>query len=75
MIASSNLSKKQQTIKNQFSLKGIGLHSGEIVNLVIQACKTDNGIKFVRTDLSKDNINRCFMVKCFIYKSLHNNIK
>ena len=55
MIASSNLSTKQQTVKNQFVLKGIGLHSGIKVNLTVQPAKIDNGIKFVRTDLSKDN--------------------
>jgi len=56
MIASLNSSKKQQTVKNQFSLKGIGLHSGEIFNLVVQPAKINNGIKFVRTDLLRDNL-------------------
>ena len=55
MIASSNLSTKQQTVKNQFVLKGIGLHSGIKVNLTVQPAKIGNGIKFIRTDLSKDN--------------------
>jgi len=56
MIASLNSSKKQQTVKNQFSLKGIGLHSGVIFNLVVQPAKINNGIKFVRTDLLRDNL-------------------
>ena len=56
MIANINLSKKQQTIKSDILFKGIGLHSGKIVNVIIQPSKTNNGIKFIRTDLIKDNI-------------------
>ena len=57
MIASnSNKSKKQQTIKSEFSLSGIGLHSGEKVNIVVQPASPNNGIKFIRTDLHNNNI-------------------
>ena len=56
MIASSNLSKKQQTLKSDFSLSGVGLHSGKKVNITIQPSKINNGIKFIRTDLEGDNI-------------------
>ena len=56
MITSTNLSKKQQTIKSDISLKGIGLHSGKIVNVTIQPSNVNNGIKFIRTDLIKNNI-------------------
>ena len=56
MIASPNLSKKQQTLKSEFSLKGVGLHSGKKVNVTIQPSKINNGIKFIRTDLGSDNI-------------------
>jgi len=56
MITSINLSKKQQTIKSDISLKGIGLHSGKIVNVTIQPSNVNNGIKFIRTDLIKNNI-------------------
>jgi len=55
MIVNSNLSKKQQTVKYQFFLEGIGLHSGKKVKLSFQPAKANNGIKFIRTDLSKDN--------------------
>ena len=56
MITSINLSKKQQTIKSDISLKGIGLHSGKIVNVTIQPSSANNGIKFIRTDLIKNNV-------------------
>ena len=56
MIENINLSKKQQTIKSDISLKGIGLHSGNMVNVSIQPSNSNSGIKFIRTDLIKDNI-------------------
>ncbi len=57
MIASnSNKIKKQQTIGSEFSLSGIGLHSGEKVNIVVQPALPNNGIKFIRTDLHNNNI-------------------
>ena len=56
MIASLNQSKKQQTVKNNILLQGIGLHSGKKVQLTIEPAESDNGIKFIRTDLSKNNI-------------------
>ena len=55
MIANSNLSNRQQTIKQSFSLKGVGLHSGKKVNLTFQPAKANNGIKFFRTDVLNDN--------------------
>ena len=56
MIASSNISKKQQTIHSEFSIEGIGLHSGKKVNIIIQPAKANNGIKFIRTDLRNNNV-------------------
>ena len=56
MIANIKLSKKQQTIKSNILFKGIGLHSGKIINVIIQPSKANSGIKFIRTDLTKDNI-------------------
>ncbi|MDR3607730.1 MAG: UDP-3-O-acyl-N-acetylglucosamine deacetylase [Oligoflexia bacterium] len=41
----------QQTLKSSVSLKGIGLHTGKIVNLVIHPARPNVGIHFVRTDL------------------------
>jgi UDP-3-O-[3-hydroxymyristoyl] N-acetylglucosamine deacetylase len=48
---------KQTTIRNPISCFGIGVHSGERVNLTLKPAKKDMGIIFVRTDIkSKDNI-------------------
>ena len=56
MIANSNTSTNQQTIRKSFSLNGIGLHSGKKVKITVEPAKVNNGIKFIRTDLTKDNI-------------------
>jgi len=56
MIADIKSSSKQQTINFEFSLNGIGLHTGEKVMITIQPAKVNNGIKFIRKDLKKDNI-------------------
>ena len=54
MIASSNTSRKQQTINTSLFLSGVGLHSGKKVSLNIEPAEINNGIKFIRTDY-KDN--------------------
>jgi UDP-3-O-[3-hydroxymyristoyl] N-acetylglucosamine deacetylase len=41
----------QQTIAEKVSCTGIGLHSGEPVQLTLHPARTDSGIVFVRTDL------------------------
>ena len=46
----------QKTIKNNISLKGIGLHSGKLVSLVIKPAKPNSGIVFKRVDIHKNNI-------------------
>ncbi len=56
MIANSNISSNQQTIRKSFSLDGIGLHTGKKVKITVEPAKVNNGIKFIRTDLIKDNI-------------------
>ncbi|MDC0192705.1 UDP-3-O-acyl-N-acetylglucosamine deacetylase [Alphaproteobacteria bacterium] len=56
MIANSNISSNQQTIRQSFSLGGIGLHSGKKVKITVEPAKVNNGIKFIRTDLIKNNI-------------------
>ena len=55
MIASSNLTLKQQTIKSNISVSGVGLHTGNKVNLVIKPAEENSGIQFVRTDLKNNN--------------------
>ena len=45
----------QKTIKNPVSIKGIGLHTGEPVNMKINPAEPNTGIVFKRTDLKKNN--------------------
>jgi UDP-3-O-acyl N-acetylglucosamine deacetylase len=42
---------KQRTIDKPVTLKGIGLHTGNSVEVTFKPADTDNGITFVRTDL------------------------
>jgi UDP-3-O-[3-hydroxymyristoyl] N-acetylglucosamine deacetylase len=46
----------QKTIKNNISIKGVGLHSGLAVNLTIKPSKANTGIVFQRIDLKSNNI-------------------
>ena len=46
----------QKTIKKEVSFSGVGLHSGELVDIVIKPSEPNTGIIFKRVDLSKDNI-------------------
>lgn len=47
---------KQRTIKKEVSLKGIGLHTGRNVDLVFKPASSNNGIKFIRTDLEGEPV-------------------
>ena len=49
-----NLSQK--TVKSDISFSGIGLHTGNTVDLTIKPAQPNNGIIFKRTDLKKNNI-------------------
>lgn len=42
----------QQTIKNNIAFKGIGLHTGRIINVRISPAEADTGIVFIRKDLA-----------------------
>ena len=46
----------QKTIKKDILLKGIGLHSGKLVSLIIKPAKPNSGIVFKRVDIDKNNI-------------------
>jgi UDP-3-O-[3-hydroxymyristoyl] N-acetylglucosamine deacetylase len=46
----------QQTVCKKEVISGIGLHTGEMVKLVISPLKEDSGIIFKRSDISTDNI-------------------
>jgi len=45
----------QKTIKNSISIKGIGLHTGELVSMKIKPAEPNTGIVFKRTDLKNNN--------------------
>ena len=48
--------KNQKTIRENIELKGIGLHSGVQVSLIIKPSKVNTGIRFKRVDLKENNI-------------------
>ena len=50
------LKKNQKTIRENIELKGIGLHSGVQVSLIIKPSKVNTGIVFKRVDLKENNI-------------------
>tara|TARA_B100000700_G_C14950536_1_gene811451 strand:- start:164 stop:1039 length:876 start_codon:yes stop_codon:yes gene_type:complete len=45
----------QQTIASPIVIEGIGLHSGENVKISLNPAGVDEGIKFIRTDITKNN--------------------
>ena len=49
-----NLSQK--TVKSDISFNGVGLHTGNAVELIIKPAQPNNGIIFKRTDLKENNI-------------------
>ena len=46
----------QKTIKKNIELSGIGLHSGNMVNIRIKPAMPNTGILFKRTDLKENNL-------------------
>ena len=44
----------QKTIKESIELKGVGLHNGLEVNVLIKPADANSGIKFIRTDIDSD---------------------
>ena len=46
----------QQTLLEPLEINGVGLHSGVNVKIKLIPAETDYGVKFVRTDLKKNNI-------------------
>jgi len=56
MIDTNHKNNNQQTISNSISVKGIGLHTGNPVELTLEPAAVDNGIKFIRVDKKNDNV-------------------
>jgi len=47
--------KNQKTLNSEVSFSGIGLHSGESVDVTLTPANSNSGITFKRTDLEKNN--------------------
>ena len=47
---------KQKTLKKEINLSGVGLHSGNNVNIKLVPQRPNTGIYFKRTDLVSNNI-------------------
>lgn len=45
------MSDKQRTLKEEIKFQGVGLHTGEVVNMTIKPAKENHGYKFQRIDL------------------------
>ena len=56
MIDTNQTNNNQQTISQSIFVKGIGLHTGSLVELTLEPAAVDNGIKFIRVDKGKDNV-------------------
>ena len=58
----------QKTIKNSFSLKGVGLHTGKEVLLTVKPAQPNSGIIFKRIDIERyekiavEDENKCLIV-------------
>jgi len=50
--------KKQRTIAKEFTLKGVGLHTGNKVSMAFHPAEVDSGITFIRTDLPSKPVIR-----------------
>lgn len=51
----------QHTIERAVTFAGVGLHSGQAVNMTIKPAKANSGFRFVRTDLAKSVVIPAFM--------------
>tara|TARA_B100001057_G_scaffold434998_1_gene465024 strand:- start:3082 stop:3954 length:873 start_codon:yes stop_codon:yes gene_type:complete len=56
MIDYPEKNTNQQTISKPLLINGIGLHSGEKVTIKLIPANIDYGIRFVRTDVSRNNV-------------------
>lgn len=50
------MSEKQRTLKSEISISGVGLHTGEKVNITICPAPANHGYKFQRVDLPEQTI-------------------
>lgn len=50
------MSEKQQTLKKAVTLKGVGLHTGEMTSLTIEPAQENHGYRFQRVDIEGEPI-------------------
>ncbi len=50
------MSDKQRTLKTEVKFQGVGLHTGEVVNMTVKPAPENHGYKFQRVDLEKKPI-------------------
>jgi UDP-3-O-[3-hydroxymyristoyl] N-acetylglucosamine deacetylase/3-hydroxyacyl-[acyl-carrier-protein] dehydratase len=50
------MSEKQRTLKSEIKISGVGLHTGEKVNVIICPAPENHGYKFQRIDLPEQPI-------------------
>ena len=50
------MSEKQRTLKKEITLTGVGLHTGETVNLTLKPAPENHGYKFKRVDVEGEPI-------------------
>ena len=60
---------KQRTIAKALSLKGVGLHTANKVNITFKPADVDSGINFIRTDLPNRPVIKA-AVDCLLSSSL-----
>jgi UDP-3-O-[3-hydroxymyristoyl] N-acetylglucosamine deacetylase/3-hydroxyacyl-[acyl-carrier-protein] dehydratase len=53
VIQTPRMFKQQQTIKRSVSLSGIGIHTGQKVNMTWKPAPVGHGVRFVRVDLDE----------------------
>ena len=56
MIALAKISQNQQTVKDDITFSGVGLHSGKKASVIVRPASPNSGIKFIRTDFERNNI-------------------
>lgn len=70
--------EKQKTISRQIRLQGIGIHTGNKVNLTLKPAAPDSGVTFIRTDIAgapriKADIGSLIIQKSSRRSSIGNN--
>jgi len=50
------MSDKQRTLKASMKFKGVGLHTGKMVEMTIEPAEADSGYRFQRIDIEGEPI-------------------